>query len=94
MLIYCSFIVKYGTRPVRDVVIMHNYGKIHHLSRRGCCFYEKVRLNTAPVQSELYIYCSIMMKYGTRPVEDVVILQCYSKKKTGTRQVTDDLILQ
>ena len=36
MLIYCSIVVKYDTRPVRDVDILQNYGKIRHPSSQGC----------------------------------------------------------
>ena len=30
--------VKYGTRPVRDVVILQYYGRIRHPSSQGCCY--------------------------------------------------------
>ena len=36
MLIYCSIMVKYGTRPVRVVDILQYYGKIWHPSSQRC----------------------------------------------------------
>ena len=71
--------VKYGTCPVRDVKILQYYGKIQHPSSQGCSYIAVSWLNTAPVQSGMLMYCSIMVKYSTRPVRDVKILQYYGK---------------
>ena len=35
---YYYILVKYGTRPVRDVVIMQYYGEIRHPFSQGCCY--------------------------------------------------------
>ena len=42
MLIFCITMVKYGTRPVKDVDIMQYYGKIRHPSSQGCCYNVKL----------------------------------------------------
>ena len=86
MLFYRSIMVKYDTRPVRDVVILQYYGKIRHPSRQGCCSIAVLWLNTAPVQSGMLIYCSIMVKYDIRPVRDVVILHEYGKIRHPSSQ--------
>ena len=78
--------VKYGTRPVRDVDILLYFGKIWHPTSQGCCSIAVLWLNTAPVQSEMLIYYSIMVKYGTRPIRDVVILHDYGKIRHPTIQ--------
>ena len=72
--------------PVRDVGILQYYGKIRHQSSQGCCFIPVLWINTAPVQSGMLFYCSIMVKYGTRPFRDVVLLQHYGKKRHPSSQ--------
>ena len=86
MLFYCNIMVKYGTCPVRDVVILQYYGKIRHPSIQGCSYISVLWENPAPVQSGMLFYCSFMVKYGTRPVRDVDILQFYGKIRHPSSQ--------
>ena len=65
---------EFFTRPVRDVDILQYYGKIRHPSSQGSCCNVKVKWNTAPVQSGMLFYCSIMV--NTTPVQSGLLIKC------------------
>ena len=94
MLIYCSIMVKYGTRPVGDVVILQYYGKKKSPVQLGMLLLckSKVKYGTPPVRDvDILQYYDKIRHPSNRGCCYIAVLWL---KKTGTRLVTDDVILQ
>ena len=62
MLLFCTIMVKYGTRPVRDVVILQKYGKIRHPSSQGCCYIAVLWLKYGTCLVRDFVIFGIMVK--------------------------------
>ena len=72
--------VKYGTRPVRDVDTFQYYGKIRHPSNQGFWYIAVLWWNTAPVQSGILLYCSIIVKKNRHPSSHWLFIIAVIKK--------------